>query len=40
MKFVIVAALLVLTVAVAEARTCNTTCNTIGGQTTCNTYCW
>jgi hypothetical protein len=40
MKLVIAIALFVLTVAVAEARQCTTTCNTYGGQTTCNQTCW
>jgi hypothetical protein len=25
---------------IAEARQCNTTCTTVGGYTSCNTYCW
>ena len=24
----------------ASARQCNTSCNTVGGYTSCNTYCW
>ncbi len=27
-------------ISIAEARTCNTTCNTYGGQTSCTTQCW
>lgn len=27
-------------VTVAHARTCTTTCNTYGGQTTCTQNCW
>jgi hypothetical protein len=26
--------------AAVEARQCQTSCNTVGGYTTCNTYCW
>lgn len=40
MKLVIAIALLVLTVAVAEARQCQTTCQTYGNQTTCQQTCW
>lgn len=39
-RIVLALAVLIVTVAAVEARTCNTTCNTYGGQTSCTTQCW
>ena len=38
--FVMTAAAMLVGIAAAEARQCQTTCSTLYGQTTCNTSCW
>ncbi len=38
--FVIATALVLVGIAAAQARTCNTTCSSYGGQTHCTTQCY
>jgi hypothetical protein len=39
-KFLVTLVLMLIVSEAVEARTCTTTCNTYGGQTSCTTQCW